>query len=169
MAVERYKRVRKIGPNQSQTFFVKGGDRPTNAGRKAGVPNKNTRILKDALLLAAELEGSDTRGKDGLVGFLRSAARTDRASFLTLLGRVLPLQINAKVTTPQTVPERFSNTNLATMTLAEKMAAMREMIGMTQPLPPPAPKEQDSGGGASSMDSYTEGEFTEVPAQEAAE
>jgi hypothetical protein len=37
--------------------FKKGESRPTNAGRRRGSVNKTTSLLKEAILLAAELEG----------------------------------------------------------------------------------------------------------------
>jgi hypothetical protein len=55
-----------------------------------------TRLLKEAILLAAELEGRDGRGKDELVGFLRRVANEDIRAFAMLLGRVLPLQVEAR-------------------------------------------------------------------------
>lgn len=65
----------------------------TNAGkgRTKGVPNKTTKLLKDALLEAATLAG----GKDGLVGYLTKQALANPQSFLPLLGKVLPLQVDA--------------------------------------------------------------------------
>jgi len=66
---------------------------PKTGGRAAGTPNKTTRLLKDAILLAAELEGLDGNGTDGLVGYLRCIAREDRKAMATLLGRVLPTQL----------------------------------------------------------------------------
>jgi hypothetical protein len=77
-------------------LFEKGQPRPANAGRKAGVPNRTTQILKDAILMAAELTGYDKKGKDELVGYLRFVAENYPQSFCALLGRVLPLQINAR-------------------------------------------------------------------------
>lgn len=64
---------------------------PPNAGkgRKKGVPNKTTALLKDAILQAAGLAG----GKDGLVGYLTTQANANPQAFLPLLGKVLPLQI----------------------------------------------------------------------------
>jgi hypothetical protein len=67
--------------------------RPPNSGRKPGQPNKTTRILKEAILLAAEQVGQDKRGKDGLVGYLKRIALTYPEEFCTLLAKVLPLQI----------------------------------------------------------------------------
>lgn len=63
----------------------------TNAGkgRKKGVPNKTTALLKDAILQAATQAG----GKDGLVGYLTTQATTNPQSFLPLLGKVLPMQV----------------------------------------------------------------------------
>jgi len=47
-------------------------------------------------MMAAELEGSDQRGKDKLIGFLRRVAREDLRAFVGLLGRVIPLQVETK-------------------------------------------------------------------------
>jgi hypothetical protein len=63
-----------------------------------------TRVMKDALILAAEQVGDLSgikdlskdgveKGKDGLVGYLRWAAKVHPTSFLSLLGRLLPMQI----------------------------------------------------------------------------
>lgn len=88
--------------------FEKGSKRPINAGRKRGSVNRKTAILKEAILLAAELEGdqdlrttarlnSETDGESakrgGLVGYLRWVARNHPATFAGLLGRVLPMQV----------------------------------------------------------------------------
>src|ERR671917_787611 len=60
-------------------------------GRPKGSPNKTTALLKDALLRAADEAG----GKEGLVGYLRRQAEENPGPFLTLLGKVLPLQVNS--------------------------------------------------------------------------
>jgi hypothetical protein len=94
-------------PNTEGLRPIKKGER---RGRKPGKPNKTTRILKDALLMAAELEGDyhyrkrQIQENDGLVGFLRWAARKELPSFLSLLGRVLPMQV--KMNTEQAVVYR---------------------------------------------------------------
>lgn len=58
-------------------------------GRKAGVPNKMTAILKDAILQAAETAG----GQGGMVGYLTLQAQENPGPFLSLLGKVLPMQV----------------------------------------------------------------------------
>lgn len=74
------------------------GKRPPNAGkgRKAGVPNKTTGALKDAILAAAQAVGQDGKGKGGLQGYLTLVATTDVKAFAGLLGKVLPLQITGE-------------------------------------------------------------------------
>jgi hypothetical protein len=55
-------------------------------GRKAGVPNKVTGAVKDMTLQALELEGG--------VEYLRYQARRNPVAFMTLLGKVLPMQVS---------------------------------------------------------------------------
>lgn len=64
-------------------------------GRKHGELNKTTRSLKEAILLAATEHGEDDTGKNGLTGYLRKVAREDVKAFAGLLGRVLPIDVNA--------------------------------------------------------------------------
>lgn len=61
-------------------------------GSRKGKPNKNTALLKDAILQAATKAG----GKEGLVGYLQKQATESPAAFLTLLGKVLPMQVTGK-------------------------------------------------------------------------
>lgn len=61
-------------------------------GRKKGSVNKTTALLKDAILKAAENAG----GKDGLVGYLTLQASENPTAFMSLLGKVLPMQITGE-------------------------------------------------------------------------
>jgi hypothetical protein len=69
---------------------VKNAVRPPNAGkgRVKGVPNKTTALLKDAILKAATNAG----GGD-LVQYLELQARVNPGPFMSLLGKVLPMQL----------------------------------------------------------------------------
>lgn len=62
--------------------------KPPNAGkgRKKGVPNKTTAALKDMILAALD-------GKGG-INYLMTQADENPTAFLTLVGKVLPLQVN---------------------------------------------------------------------------
>lgn len=62
-------------------------------GRKKGTPNKTTALLKDAIIMAAEQTGQDKNGKDGLVGYCKFLATEEPKAFASLMGRVLPTQI----------------------------------------------------------------------------
>lgn len=72
--------------------------KPPNAGkgRKKGVPNKNTANLKNAIMHAFEQVG----GKDYLV----KVAEEDQRTFCTLLGKVLPSEIQAQLSSPDGGP-----------------------------------------------------------------
>lgn len=65
-----------------------GQGRP-GPGRPKGVPNRTTTLLKDAILQAATEAG----GPEGLVGYLKFAAADSPSAFMSLLGKVLPMQI----------------------------------------------------------------------------
>lgn len=58
-------------------------------GTKRG-PSKTTKLLKDAILKAAQNAG----GPEGMVGYLTTQATESPAAFLSLLGKVLPMQVN---------------------------------------------------------------------------
>jgi hypothetical protein len=113
-----------------------GGTPRWCAGRPPGSTNVTTTILKDALLIAATELGEITRhqvldddgkptgefeytydGKDGLVGYLRWAGINRPSSFLALLGRVLPTQLNIKAATSLKVTYK---------TVADANKALRE-------------------------------------------
>ena len=57
-------------------------------GRPKGTPNKTTALLKDAILQAAQEAG----GEGGLVGYLTLQAVENPGPFMSLLGKVLPIQ-----------------------------------------------------------------------------
>lgn len=65
---------------------------PVSPGRPKGVPNKTTALLKDAILKAAAEAGGET----GLVGYLTAQATLNPGPFMSLLGKVLPLQVTGE-------------------------------------------------------------------------
>lgn len=58
-------------------------------GRPKGSVNKTTALLKDAILQAAQNAGGD----EGMVGYLTQQAQENPGPFLSLLGKVLPMQL----------------------------------------------------------------------------
>lgn len=68
----------------------RGGARP-GAGRKKGVPNKLTTQLKDMILQAL-----DEAHPKGSIAYLKEQASLNPTAFMTLVGKVLPLQVNAE-------------------------------------------------------------------------
>lgn len=66
----------------------RGGRRP-GSGRKKGIPNKLSGMLKDAILDAADKAGGD----EGIIGYLQTQAAANPGPFMALLGKVLPMQV----------------------------------------------------------------------------
>lgn len=73
------------------------GTRPPNAGkgRPKGSQNKTTALLKDAILKAATEAGNKV-GDDGLVSYLEHQANENPGPFMSLLGKVLPMQVTGE-------------------------------------------------------------------------
>ena len=65
-----------------------GKGQKKTGGRRKGSVNKTTALLKDAVLQAAEAAGD----KEGMVGYLTTQTKQNPTAFMSLLGRVLPIQ-----------------------------------------------------------------------------
>jgi len=61
------------------------GTPKTGGGSRKGIPNKNSAQLKDMILQALD--------KAGGVSYLQAQATKSPAAFLTLIGKVLPMQV----------------------------------------------------------------------------
>jgi hypothetical protein len=113
---------RSFGPHFSTRSQNGKGDVPVPVNRKGrprGASAKYARVLKDAVLLAAEWAGEDLNGKNGLVGYCYRLACLEPKSFAVLLGKVLPLEVTAKVDVKE-LREPYE-------TLEEAEAAMYEL------------------------------------------
>jgi hypothetical protein len=102
------------GPRNTGWRIAPGSVRPDNGeriGRRKGTPNKVGALLKDEILQAAELEGdvdnhsaeykaiyedidAEAAKRGGRLGWLRWLARTEPVAFSSLLGKILPTQVN---------------------------------------------------------------------------
>lgn len=78
----------KVGPNRGNA----------GKGRPPGVPNKTNALLKEAILRAAELAGNklDDKNEGGLVSYLTVQAEMNPGPFMSLLGKVLPMQVTGE-------------------------------------------------------------------------
>lgn len=72
---------RKVGPSAEKPAGNRG------MGRKKGVPNKVTGEIKEMVLVALSNVGG--------AKYLEKQAHENPTAFLTLVGKVLPLQVNA--------------------------------------------------------------------------
>ncbi len=82
--------LRTSAKPSNQHLFTKG-----EGGRRKGVPNKTTLVLKSAILKAAEAVGSDGKGLDGLQGYLMMIAQNHPKEMCYLISKVMPLQVSA--------------------------------------------------------------------------
>jgi hypothetical protein len=71
-------------------------------GRPKGSRNKLTKSTTELLLRAAAEVGDSTTpgedGKGGVLGYFKVSAVTERRAYLALVGRALPVRVNATVT-----------------------------------------------------------------------
>jgi hypothetical protein len=112
--------VEVVKKKRRDHLFKKGCKRHPDAGRKKGQQNRTTRILKEAVILAAIQVGSDGKGKGELVGYLAKCAVKERRAFMHLMERILPYQVTGKndgpvqveYTTPDEVRQRFKERGL---------------------------------------------------------
>lgn len=74
---------------------IRVGDGTPGPGRPKGSQNKTTSLLKDAILKAAEKAGNKV-GSDGLVSYLEQQAEDNPGPFMSLLGKVLPMQVSGE-------------------------------------------------------------------------
>lgn len=65
-------------------------------GRPKGSPNKLPASVKEAILKAGEAAGGD----EGLVGYLTKQAIENPGPFLSLLGKILPMQVAGDAAQP---------------------------------------------------------------------
>jgi hypothetical protein len=70
------------------------GEGKPGPGRPKGVPNKTTALLKDAILKAAQEAGGG--GEEGVAEYLKTQATVNPGPFLSLLGKVLPMQVTGE-------------------------------------------------------------------------
>lgn len=73
----------------SKTQFKKGAKRSPKAGRKKGTKNKTTVAVKEGIMQAFQELGG--------VNYLVAVGKEDPKTFCSLLGKVIPAEINAEL------------------------------------------------------------------------
>lgn len=108
-----------------------------NPGKPRGAISKHTRLLKDAIMLAAELEGQDGEGKGKLVGFMRKVAQEDLRAFCMLLSRVIPLQVETKSMEPEQKRTTYKSVEDVQRELASRGVSLELMFKVMKFEPKP--------------------------------
>ena len=102
--------AKPVKPDHKPFHALPGQPPPKNPGRRKGTPHRNTMLLRDAVMMAAELAGNKIDPKDkkhnGLLIYLRWLALNEPSSFVTLLNKIIPLQVNATVNDANAVRTR---------------------------------------------------------------
>jgi hypothetical protein len=93
-------------------------------GRPPGIPNKLTKTLKEAVVLACERHGEDGKGANGLVGYMFLLASEERKTMGALLGRMIPLEVSGAI--------EHSDAQDKTYTTTEEL---REQLRQRRPRP----------------------------------
>lgn len=139
----------------TRTLYKKGQKPPPGAGRKKGTPNRTSGLIKDAIsgaceklgmlapiyyrrtdgTLSTRIIGWKPTGEGGAQGYMIWLGCNYPSAFAALIGRTIPLQLNANANINATVTEKYADADIAKMTLEEKLAAFRDAIGMTKALP----------------------------------
>ena len=119
-----------------------------NPGRPRGGISKHTRLLKEAVMLAAELEGQDGQGKGKLTGFMRKVAQEDLRAFCMLLGRIIPLQVEQKTIDDRPKRTTYKSVEEVKRELASRGIDMEIMFKIMQADPTP----MDEGDEPESLD-----------------
>ena len=70
--------------------------KPGNSGKPVGAKARYTRVIKEALLIAAEEHGKNGNGKDKLIGFMRKVIEEDLKTFCMMMARAMTLQVETR-------------------------------------------------------------------------
>lgn len=84
-------------------LFKAGDPKPVNSGRKVGSENRITRELKEMIREALDEAGG--------VEYLLEQAKNNPNAFMTLLGKIIPVDVKAKLTTDARLVVMINNGN----------------------------------------------------------
>lgn len=111
-----------------EAVMAKG--RKTGGGSRKGCPNKATKALKDMILQALDEVGG--------VDYLKRQAEKNPASFMTLIGKVLPQDVKTEISGKDGRPRTLEELVMASMKLVEGQRVDERENGSDMPRAVPA-------------------------------
>jgi hypothetical protein len=116
-----------MAKKRSQDIFA-----PARGFKKKSISKRTSKHLKEALLEAAERVGSDTNGKDGLVGYCMFLAVHHPKVFGPMLIRVMPLQVTGADGGPIRIVDETMSVQEAAEAYSETLRAIPGLASVTQ-------------------------------------
>lgn len=138
---ERVK-LERAPPAKADTRWKKGKE--PGPGRPKGVANRTTRLLRECVLDACAQVGRDNKGRDGLVGYLKMLAWKHPDLMVSLLNRVLPMQLVGTGADGEPAPLRVE---LTLPQLQERLKERGLPVAYDMPLQLPTLKRVTNGQG----------------------
>lgn len=74
---------------------------PPRGGSRKGTSHKMNRIVKELVVDAMHASGSDGKGREGAVGYLKWLSRKRPDAFAQLVGKVIPQQVIVDLPAPE--------------------------------------------------------------------
>lgn len=133
---------KRVLPPAMKPFRYGPNNQPPGRGRKRGAINKITTDLKHGILKGAANCGYDGEGLGGVEGFLAMCAQRYPKHYLALLGKMLPMNLNANAPSAAIQTVQIVSVPSGVFLNREQMALAEQGKPFTIDYDEPAPREE---------------------------